>query len=104
MVCPERAKVWHNLRSVANTDVPCAKLSHAPGQSIDRRIATDSPNNSSHVRHTDDPSNNEALEVLAIAAYSMDAALEIAKACPFLDIIGTLEASEINADAGPHNC
>ena len=80
------------------------RVDSLPGQSIDRRIATDSPNNSSHVRHNDDPSNNEALEVLAIAAYSMDTALEIAKTCYFLDIIGTLEASEINADAGPHNC
>jgi hypothetical protein len=47
------------------------------------------------VRHTDNPPNNDAPEVLAIAADSMDAALEIAKACPFLDIVGTLEESEL---------
>ena len=34
-----------------------------------------------------------------IEAESMDAALEIAKACPFLDIGGSLEVSELNTDA-----
>ena len=44
---------------------------------------------------SDDGGSNPLLGFSIVKADSMDAALEMAKACPFLDLGGTLEVAEV---------